>query len=147
MTIMSKPNIDWTIHCCRNGVVCDICGDMENGFIENACNAHTHGMKKYGHMDFQLVLAYSNKEICRILNTFGLWVQQGRRFAAGDLVSGIYEDCDVRLDAFEETGRAVLRVIIPDKHNIFPNDKRCMYPYTLQTIPTDLLWSKGGTRS
>lgn len=144
---MENNHIDWIIHCCRNGALCNMCGDAENGFLENSCNAHTHGMKKYGHMDFQLVLAYPDKEICRILNNFGLWVQQSRRFAAGDLVSGIYEDCDVRLEEFEETGRTVLRVIIPDKHNIFPNDKRCMYPYTLQTIPTDLLWSKGGAHS
>ena len=71
-------------------------------------------------------------------------MQQGKRFSHGELVSGIYEDCDVRLEEFEETGRTVLRVIIPDKHNIFPDDIRCMYPYTLQSIPTNMLWSESG---
>ena len=32
---MKKPEIDWIIHCCRNGVVCGECGDVENGFVEN----------------------------------------------------------------------------------------------------------------
>ena len=144
---MKKPEIDWIIHCCRNGVVCDECGDVENGFVENSCNAHTHGMNRYQHPDFQLVLALPTEEICRILNTFGLWVQQGRRFSHGELVSGIYEDCDVRLEAFTETGRTLLRVVIPDKHNVFPDDDRCLYPYTLQTFPTEMLWSKGGARA
>ena len=53
---MKKPEIDWISHCCRNGVVCDECGDVENGFVENSCNAHTHGMNRYQHPDFQLVL-------------------------------------------------------------------------------------------
>lgn len=144
---MKNNQIDWIIHSCRNGVICNECGDAETGFIEYACNAHTHGLEKYHHMDFQLVLAYPNEEICRILNTFGFWVQQGRKFQNGDMVSGIYEDCDVKLEEFEETGRMVLRIIIPDKHNTFPTEHDCMYPYTIQTIPTEMLWSKGGVRS
>ena len=111
------------------------------------CNAHTHGMEKYGHMDFQLVLKTHPAEIGRILNTFGLWVQSGRRFKAGDMVSGIFQDCNVRLDEFEETGRTVLRIIIPDDENRFPEDEKCMEVYRLQLLETDELWRKGGTVS
>ena len=144
---MSKPEINWIIHCCRNGVVCDECGDVENGFLECVCNAHTHGMGQYGHMDFQMVVQYSDESICRILNTFGLWVQQGRKFNDGDVVSGVFEDCTVRLEEFDECDRKVLRIIIPDKHNVFPNEKGCMYPYIVQVLETDDLWSKGGVQS
>lgn len=28
-----KPNIDWVIHGCANGVVCEIDGKTENGFM------------------------------------------------------------------------------------------------------------------
>ena len=73
---MSAMRFNWIIHCCRNGVSCDECGEVENGFLENACNVHTHGMGQYGHMDFQLVLQYSDGEIFRILNTFGLWFRK-----------------------------------------------------------------------
>lgn len=141
-----KNNIEWIIHLCANGN-CDECGKREEGFLPYTCNAHTHGMEKYGHMDFQLVLKTHPAEIGRILNTFGLLVQSGRRFKAGDMVSGIFQDCDVRLDEFEETGRTVLRIIIPDDENRFPEDEKCMEVYRLQLLETDELWRKGGTVS
>lgn len=136
--------IDWLIHCCANGAVCDGCGKVENGFLPGTCNAHTHGMEKYGHMDFQLVLYLPHKEIMRILNTLGLRVQAGERFRDGDMVSGIYEDCRIRLDAFEETGRTVLRVVIPDGNNIFPESESCMIAYRLQLLETEELYLEGG---
>lgn len=141
-----NQKVDWIIHLVANGA-CDGCGKSETGFLPYMCNAHTHGMERYGHPDFQMVLRVSDREIMRILNTLGLRVQAGERFLPGDLVSGIYEDCDVRLDEFEETGRNVLRVIIPDKNNIFPEDKDCMPPYCLQLLETDALCQEGGMLS
>lgn len=69
--------IDWIIHCCANGVVCDGYNKVETGFLQYACNAHTHGMERYHHMDFQMVLFLPLEEIGRILNTLGLRVQAG----------------------------------------------------------------------
>lgn len=129
-----KP--EWIIHLVADGVECECCGNEENSFLEYACNAHTHGMEKYGHKDFQLVLQLSAQEIGRILNTMGNRVRAGERFKAGDLVSGIYEDCDIRLVEFEESGRKVLRVVIPDGNNAFPEEQGCMWPYTLQKMTT-----------
>ncbi len=138
-----QRKIDWIIHLCANEA-CAECGKTETGFLPYMCNAHTHGMERYGHIDFQMVLRLSDTEIARILNTLGLWVQSGKRFHSDDMVSGIYEDCDVRLDEFEETGRKVLRVIIPDKNNIFPEDESCMEPYCFQLLETDRLYKNGG---
>ena len=138
--------IDWIIHCCDNGVVCDECKKLETGFLQYACNAHTHGMERYRHMDFQMVLYLPFEEIGRILNTLGLRVQAGERFHDGDLVSGIYEDCDIRLDEYEETGRRVLRVVIPDKYNVFPEEENCMPVYRLQLLDTEDLYSESGWR-
>ena len=132
--------INWDIHLVTNGAECACCGKTESGFLEYACNAHTHGMAQYDHLDFQMVLKLPHWEICRILNTLGLRVQDGEKFKAGDMVSGIYEDCQIRLDEFEETGRKVLRVIIPDKYNIFPEDERCMDNYKLQLLTTKDLY-------
>lgn len=112
--------IDWIIHLCCNGAECAECGDVENGFLPYLCNAHTHGMEKYHHMDFQMVLNLPPQEIGRILNTFGLMVQSGCRFHDGEYVLGIYEDCSVRLMEFAECGRKVLRIVLPDSHNIYP---------------------------
>lgn len=134
-----KRRIDWIIHAVSNGIPCADCGKTENSFIPGACIFHTHGLAKYGHPDLQIVIEYPPQEIARILNTIGLRIQDGARFAAGDLIEGIYEDCDVRLDTFEETGRNVLRVIIPDKFNRFPENPNCEFPYNLQAFPTDML--------
>ena len=76
------------------------------------------------------VLNCSDQEIGRILNTLGLRVQAGERFHNGDLVEGIFLDCPVRLQEFDEGGRTVLRVVIPDGKNRFPEDTNCEYPYT-----------------
>ena len=138
--------IDWVIHLVANGA-CDECGEIETGFLPYMCNAHTHGLERYGHLDFQMVLFLPTEEIGRILNTLGLRVQSGERFRSGDLVSGMYEDCDVRLDEYEETGRKVLRVIIPDANNIFPEEGDCMLPYCLQFLKTDELCVERGIQS
>lgn len=136
-----NSKIDWIIHHCANGT-CDDCGKTESDFLPHTCNAHTHGMDKYGQRDFQIVLALSPEEVCRILNTLGQRVQSGERFKAGDYVSGIYLDCDIRLDEYEETGRQVLRIMIPDRDNRYPEHHECMYPYTLQLLKTDALYQK-----
>lgn len=47
--------IDWVIHLVANGA-CDECGEIETGFLPYMCNAHTHGLERYGHLDFQMVL-------------------------------------------------------------------------------------------
>ena len=131
--------IDWIIHFIGNGVFCPDCGKIETGFPQYICNAHTHGMEKYGHPDFQVVIHMSTQNIGYVLNLLGLRVQAGERFSAGDLVSDVFEDCPVRLDAFEETGRQVLRVVIPDGKNRFPEDPHCDYPYSFQKLPLEHL--------
>ena len=98
------------------------------------CNAHTHGMAKYQHPDFQLVLNLPQEHICYLLNTLGMREQSWDTYHDVDMVSGIYEDCSIRLKKVRETGRDVLRLIIPDKRNRFPEDENCMEPYRHQEL-------------
>ncbi len=137
---LPNKNIDWVIHITHNGVKCADCGKEEDAFLQYLANVHTHGMEKYGHRDFQLVLQISNPEIGWILNTLGQMVQAGHRFHNGEFVNGIFEDCPIRLKEFVENGRMVLRVIIPDKHNVFPEDPKCEAPYRFQLLSTDALF-------
>ena len=104
-------------------------------------------MDKYGHLDFQMVIHTDPELMGYVLNEFGLRVQSGQQFKAGDMVEGIFLDCSVRLDEFDECGRKVLRVIIPDGKNRFPEDPACEYPYSFQLIPTDRLVKTIGTIS
>ncbi len=81
-----------------------------------------------------MVLNLPQEHICYLLNTMGMQVQGGETFRNGDMVSGIYENCIMRLKKIRETGRDVLRLIIPDKHNRFPEGKNCMEPYRHQEL-------------
>ena len=128
---------DWIIHYVANGVVCNQCGKMEAGFVDGFCNAHTHGMERYQHPDFQMVLDCGPRENCRILNRFGFAVRNGTQFHSGQFVTGVYEDCAVKLLEFKECDRTVLRIIIPDRHNRFPDEPACDQPYVMQLQETD----------
>lgn len=116
--------MDWIIH-----YIID-----QPGPFPYLCNAHTHGMENYEHLDFQMVLNLPPEHIAYLLNTLGKRVQNGEVFHDGDMVSGIYEDCEICLKKFRETGRDVLRLIIPDKYNRFPEDEKCMAPYKYQEL-------------
>lgn len=132
-----KKKVDWFIHLVANGTPCMCCDRVENSFKDYLCNAHTHGMEKYNHLDFQMVIMYGAEEIGRVLNTLGAKVRDGEKFKNGDIISDIYEDCDVRLMEVTEMDRKVLRVIIPDAKNRFPEVPNCDYPYNQQFLSTE----------
>ncbi|MDO4274132.1 MAG: DUF4262 domain-containing protein [Eubacteriales bacterium] len=117
----NKETMTWNIHYVINTI-------GPGGII----NAHTHGMNVYGHKDFQVVLNFPIWHIGYLLNEMGHRVQNGERFSPGQLIQGIYEDCPIRLETFRETGRDVLRIIIPDKNNRFPDDPLCEDRYKVQ---------------
>lgn len=131
--------IDWIIHLVVNGVACADCKKRHYEFLPYTCNVHTHGMEKYGHLDFQIVLELSQKMQMYILNTLGLRVQAGEKFKAGDIVSEICQGYDLKLVEAREAERTVLRVLIPDEAHKFPDDEGCDKLYALQSLPTEEL--------
>ena len=142
-----QNDFEWVIHCIKNGSKCAVCSEPINDMMPGSANYHTHGMKKYKHPDFQLVLNYDMQVAGYILNTLADRVRSGERFKDGEYVKGIFLDCDVRLDTFVEDGRKVLRVIVPDKYNIFPNEMGCDMKYWVQLIETDKLYANWGEKS
>lgn len=113
-----RNKIDWIILYEVNGS----CDNTENSYIQSICNTYTNEMINYGHMEFQMVLNLGAAEIMRLLNNLGERVQSGERFKDGVMISDLYLDCSVRLNEFINNGHKVLRLIIPDKYNIFPED-------------------------
>ncbi len=143
MSEKKKSKIDWIIHFVANGVECQTCGKTENRFPQYMCDAHTHGMTKYGHPEFQLVVNYGMQETGRLLNTMGLRVQAGEIFKSGDKVKGLYEDCDITLLKVPDCeGVKVLRLIIPDKENRLP-EQCATYPHSLQCLSLEMLYEIG----
>ena len=138
-------NIDWIIHLVATEPVTSAGRRKRIPALYLQCAYSWHG--EYGHPDFQVILSLPPREIGRILNTLGLRVQEGERFQAGRYVSGIYADCDIRLDEFRETGRDVLRAVIPDRQNRFPEDPQCEEPYRLQSMDTEDLYEREGALS
>lgn len=96
-------------------------------------NIHTHGLPEtMGHADLQLVLPLPQQEAARVLHTIVDEIRSGRKFKVGDLFDKVYTDCDVAFRETKESGRPVLRVIIPDMHNRWPDDPLCADVYNRQ---------------
>ena len=128
-----KQKIDWCIDYCANGIPCACCGEIETSFPEYMANAHTHGLEKYGHLNFQIVLALLIHVVGKILNDIGLRVQAGEKFKSDDVLSDALADgYNIRLLEVEEGGRKVLRILLPDPENHLPGEKFCKYPYNRQ---------------
>lgn len=130
-----NDKIDWVIIIEANDCGCDICGKRENNFIKGFCNATTDGMFRYKHPEFQLVLQLEYKLLLYSLNSLGLKVQAGRKFQDGDLVDELFEGYQAQLKEIEEDGKKILRVIIPDPNNRFPDDPKCQLEYSYQALP------------
>lgn len=137
-----NKKIDWIVLLECNGHKCDVCGEIEYNFIDGFCNAHTFGMYKYGHSEFQLVLCMDDKMILYTLNMLGLRVQAGEVFKDGDIIKDLFEGYNALLKEFEYNGQKMLRVIIPDVNHNFPNDDGCQLEYTYQALPIEDLYKK-----
>ncbi len=130
---------DWTIHLDANVICYDDAGEDKIIFPAHICNAHTHGMSQYGHMDFQMVILAPAQVIAYVLNTLCSRVRNGEFFNPGDTVDDIFLDFPVRLDLFTESNRSVLRVIIPDRQGRLPESQYCEYPHSFQLFTQDTL--------
>lgn len=140
-----KNKIDWVYHYVANGVECAICGKEEDCFPCGICDAHTHGMNKYGHLEFQVIIDGGPKETGRLLNTMGLRVQNGECFKSGDEIEGLYLDCNVQLREMPDvSGKPVLRLVIPDAKNKLP-EEGADYPYCLQVLATPVFYIGTGS--
>lgn len=134
----TPPN--WIIHAVMNGQPCTTCGKITHPYLPPFCDAHTHGMAKYGHLEFQVVLDIGVREVCYVLNELGWRVRAGYRFHDGQYVDGVFLDCQVRLDLVPDSaGIPVLRVIIPDNENRWPEDEDVDSAVQCQLLPLDCL--------
>ncbi len=130
-----RPKIDWLVGFTTNGESCTHCGKVEHDFLPCFFNAKTHGMDRYGHKEFQIVLQIDHKMVTYILNSLGVRVQTGKKFQSGDSVSEILQGYDIRLQEFFEGEESVLRVLLPDPNGKFPDDAECDCIYSMQNLP------------
>jgi hypothetical protein len=105
---------------------------QENGWAahyvsvdENHINCHTHGaMEKLGHLDLQIVLPVPAVSANHILKILMNRIKDGMKYQEGEMyleaLRNDHPDCPIYFKKFRETGRDVLRVILPDVNNLHP---------------------------
>lgn len=97
------------------------------------CDAHTHGLNKYGSLELQLVLAFDTSLIGYVLNRVGYFVRNGMELHDGMLIEGVFSD-GAMIKAFKTKdffGDDIFRLIIPDGDYKFPEESE-EWPYNLQ---------------
>ncbi len=111
---------DWIIHYVT-------IGDDKYKYI---VNIHTHGLNKYNHKEFCMVLDIGS--ICsEIINSICHDVVfNGKIFSEG-IYSGISEN-KYNIEIISLPNDPVLYIILPDENNKLPSDKDCQYPYNQQ---------------
>lgn len=87
--------------------------DMDNGLS----NMHTHGLtEKYGHPDLQIVVPLSPECGHGIFWNVVRRIEVGEKFEPGTRYDGILQNMKVMFTPARECGRALLRIVLPDKH-------------------------------
>lgn len=85
-------------------------------------NYHTHGFQRsWSHRDFQIVFPLPPQVAHGIFWTLADHVKAGRKYEEG-LYNEVLNGFPVRMMPTRETGRDVLRVILPDKNGLFPDE-------------------------
>lgn len=107
----SKKNMDWTIHYV-----------FDANDKPYAVDIHTHGMEKYNHPNFQIVLPIQKEIAAAILNTICLTVKYGFKYDEGVYDGLMQNRFDIKMIKVNEN---LLRCIIPDEHNLFYDSPKC----------------------
>ena len=128
---LAKDKCSWILHYITNETSKKD-GGAGSDFPPYLCNAHTHGLAAFNHKDFQLVLDIGPGSTGYLLNGLAERVRNGESFSDGELVEGVYSDCQVKLAIATEGNREVFRVLIPDEEGRFPGDEGCNFPYSEQ---------------
>lgn len=87
-------------------------------------NMHTHGLDEtYNHKDFQSVVPLNGDLVHSIFWHLVEELKKGTRFKAGDVLENyVGNGYKLKLVNAEEDGRAVLRIIFPDKNGNYEKE-------------------------
>ena len=111
-----KTKVDWIIHIVRDGI-CDCCGEIhDDSFLPGMCDAHTHGLDKYGSLELQFVLMYPDDVIGDLLNTIGKMVADGLKLRDGMFIDSVcYDEAKILVKEMKDCdGHPIFRLIMPD---------------------------------
>lgn len=82
----------------------------------NLANAHTHGIfESFGHLDFQIALSLPKNVYSYIFAELVERINDDKIFTDGMIVDDLLEKYNVKFLKYTESGRDVMRIIIPDR--------------------------------
>ena len=130
---MKKREREWEIHVVSDSCEQEGCDYHEDTFLPFMCDAHTHGLDKFGSPELQLVLNLDLHLVGYILNTVGDMVRDGLVLEDGMEITGLFEG-EASLKTFfteDRNGVKICRLILPDTEFRFPEESE-EYPYNKQ---------------
>lgn len=96
-------------------------------------NVHTHGLEKSNnHKDLQIVLPVDPRSAHKIIWIVVHLIEDGFKCIPGKRTSEVFEGADVEFMLAEETGRQVIRILLPDENGKLPSDEDCNPAYREQ---------------
>lgn len=86
-------------------------------------NAHTHGLEKWDHLDLQIVCPLAEETVGGTFRNIIERIKEGERYKHEDILEGILGGGYlIKLVEAVESGRLVLRAIIPDEEGHFDKE-------------------------
>ena len=87
-------------------------------------DVHTHGLvETHNHIDLQIVLPIDPKISHSVISSAVSKIEKGETFEDGQIAEGIIKNFPVKFIEAEESGRKVLRIILPDPEGKIEQDE------------------------
>lgn len=89
-------------------------------------NAHTHGLRAtFGHLDLQIVAWVAPEVAHGVFWSAVGRIRNGEAFAKDQVAERVIERFRVKFVAATESGRSVLRLLLPDERGTLPGEHGC----------------------
>ncbi|WCF11554.1 DUF4262 domain-containing protein (plasmid) [Paenibacillus thiaminolyticus] len=101
------------------------------------CNYHTHGLvESFEHRDLQIVLPIDPQLAGALFHSIVNEIKNGKKFEEGVDYFGLVADpkMPTAFKKVKETGRTVLRMLIPDRNGVLPGREGCDPAFATQWI-------------
>lgn len=103
------------------------------------CNVHTHGLEEsFGHKDLQIILPLPPQQNHGLINSIVQQIINDKRTFEPNVEQEkvLVGEFKVMFKEFQEGGRTVLRLLLPDPKGYLPTDDKCddMYKRQLEEI-------------
>ena len=111
----------------------DTVGFYVHYIVEPPHNYHTHGLpESFNHPDLQIALAVKKETAMNILGTVIDLIKEGQEIKDGMHLFNVI--CDYCIKAYKTTedGRDIIRLLLPDRAGIFPDNPNCDEPFKIQ---------------